>query len=72
MARCLRCKAGSEWIEGDVKAAPPPGAVISAAGRLLGSKKALAGTDAICEDAITLAQWVKRLAPNRFYGDHRA
>lgn len=65
MARCLRCKAGNEWIEGDVKATPPD-VVIAAAGRLLGSEPALAGTDPICDDAITLAQWVKRLAPKQF------
>lgn len=24
MAKCLRCGAGAEWIEGDVKPEPPP------------------------------------------------
>jgi hypothetical protein len=28
MARCLRCKAGNEWIEGDARRAPKDGAAI--------------------------------------------
>lgn len=29
MARCLRCRAGNEWIEGDIRRAPKDGVTLT-------------------------------------------
>jgi hypothetical protein len=52
MARCLRCKAGNEWIEGDARRAPKDGTAI-----VLTPKQAKFLRSQCCRRMPTCARW---------------
>jgi hypothetical protein len=67
VARCLRCKAGNEWIEGDVRRSGKDGVALTLTSHETGFLRALLQThEAVCtpETADLCGAILKKIARN--------